>query len=140
MTRAYCVDGTNLVRGCHGYGGPDFRAQEEADAARLVSAFGQLCAQLDGDIEIEVIFDGATRPLPSGAPNLRVRFAHEIEADDLILDRVRASRYGSAGRVTVVTGDSALGRQAEEEGAHWLRVKPRAPLESVLGAIERRFS
>jgi hypothetical protein len=140
MTRAYCVDGTNLVRGCHGYGGPEFRAQEDADTVRLVNAFGQLCEELDGDIEVEVIFDGAARPLPSGAPNLRVRFAREIEADDLILDRVRSSRYANAGKVTVVTGDSALGRQAEEEGADWLRVKPRAPLESVLGAIERRFS
>jgi len=140
MAHAYCVDGTNVVRGCHGYGGPEFRGQEEADSERLVAALGQLCKELEDRIEVEVIFDGATRPLAARAPNLRVRFAHECAADDLILDCVRSSRYANTGRVTVVTGDGDLGRKAADEGARWLRVAPREPLETILNAIEKRFS
>ena len=140
MVHACCVDGTNVVRGFHGYGGPDFRSQEEADAARLVTALSQLCEALEGRIEVEAFFDGATRPLASRGSNIRVRFTREVSADDLILDRVRSSRYSNSGRVTVVTGDGELGRKAADEGGRWLRVAPRAPLETVLSAIEKRFS
>lgn len=140
MTRSYCVDGTNVVRGCYGYGGPAFQGQEDADSERLVAAFGQLCRELDGEIEVELFFDGKFRALRSSEPNLRVRFTHELPADDLILDRVRSSGYTNAGRVTVVTGDSELGRKASEEGAHWLRVGPGTKLENVLRTIEKRFS
>lgn len=135
MPHSYCVDGTNVVRGSVGYGGPNFRLQEEADTQRLVQAFGQLCNDLDGQIEVELYFDGAFRPLSSPAPNLRLRFTRETPADDLILDRVRVT----GGKVTVVTGDGELGRRISEEGARWLRVNPGTALESVLNAIERRF-
>lgn len=135
---SFCVDGTNLVRGSHGYGGPEFRAQEDADTRRLVTAFGQLAESLGGRLEVELFFDGNYRPLPS-ASGVLVRFTRELAADDLILDRVRGSAYGGEGRVTVVTGDGELGRRAADEGARWMRVSPGTPLENILAAIEKRF-
>jgi hypothetical protein len=140
MVHCYCVDGTNVVRGCYGYGGPAFRHQEDADAERLVAALDVLCESLEGSIEVEVFFDGAHRPLGAAARNLRVRFTHEMPADDLILDRVRSRRYAGGGSVTVVTGDGDLGRKAEDEGARWLRLGPGKGVESVVRAIEKRFS
>lgn len=137
--RSFCVDGTNVVRG-YGYAGPAFRDQEDADAQRLIAALAQLCEALGERIEVEVIFDGAFRPWRSPAANLRVRFAQEVQADDLILDRVRSRGFQGGGRVTVVTGDSDLGRKASEEGARWQRVYPGAALESVLRSIESRFA
>ena len=139
MSESYCIDGTNVVRGCYGFGGPAFSAQEDADSQRLVSAFGQLCESLDGRIEVEVFFDGAFRSMPSPAGNMRVSFTRELPADDLILDRVRSRKFSGAGRVTVVTGDGELGRTASDEGARWLRVNPGTKLESVLHSIEKRF-
>lgn len=138
--RLYCIDGTNVVRVCHGYGGPAFRAQEDADAQRLVEALARLCEGLAGRVEVELYFDGRFRPTARTAAGLRVRFAHEESADDLILDRVRASAHLGEGRATVVTADGELGRRAVEEGGRWQRVSPGAGLEPVLGAIERRFS
>ena len=135
----YCVDGTNVVRGSFGYGGPDFRAQEDADTERLVASLGVLCESLEGRVEVEVFFDGEPRALRSSAGNLRVSFTRELPADDLILDRVRARSYGGGGSVTVVTGDGELGRKAAEEGARWQRVGPGQGLESVLRAIENGF-
>ena len=139
MADSYCIDGTNVVRGCYGYGGDAFRRQEDADTERLIKAFALLCETLDGRIEVVVFFDGAFRPLPSPASNLRVSFTHELPDDDIILDRVRSRRYSGAGRVTVVTGDGELGRKAGEEGARWLRVGPGTRLEDLLRSIERRF-
>ncbi len=136
--QSYCIDGTNLVRGS-GYGGPEFRDQEDADARWLVAALGEVCRGLSGRVEIELFFDGAARALGPVPSNLRVRFSHERQADELILDRVRSSRWSSGGVVTVVTGDSELGRQAVEEGGRWQKVGRGARLEGVLGAIERRF-
>jgi hypothetical protein len=39
-----------------------------------------------------------------------------------------------------VTGDGDLGRKASDEGARWLRVGPGKGVESVVRAIEKRFS
>ena len=139
MSDSYCVDGTNMVRGCYGFGGPAFAAQEDADSLRLVAAFGQLCEELEDRIEVEVFFDGAFRSIPSQASNLRVSFTRELPADDIILDRVRSRKFSGAGRVTVVTGDGELGRKVSDEGARWLRVGPGTKLESVLHSIEKRF-
>lgn len=136
----YCVDGTNLVRTSYGYAGPAFRAQEEADSQRLVAAFERLCERLGARVEVDVYFDGAYRGWRSAAENLRVLFTREAQADELILDRVRARAYLGGGSVTVVTGDGELGRRASEEGGRWLRTKPGQALESVLAAIERRWS
>ncbi|MBI3553729.1 MAG: NYN domain-containing protein [Elusimicrobia bacterium] len=136
----YCVDGSNLVRSGYGYEGPAFRAQEEADAERLIAALDRACAAAGGRLEIEVFFDGPRRGAPLGiSAGLSVRFTHELEADDLILDRVRARSYAGVRKVTVVTADSALGRQVEGEGGRWQRVRRGAPLESVVRAIEGRF-
>lgn len=140
MVHSYCVDGTNVVRGCYGYGGPAFQRQEDADSEHLVAALEQLCESLEGSIEVEVFFDGPHRALGPSARNLRVRFTHEMPADDLILDRVRSRRYSGGGSVTVVTGDGDLGRKASDEGARWLRVGPGKGVESVVRAIEKRFS
>lgn len=138
-THVYCVDGTNLVRGGYGYGGPAFRDQEESDAQRLVSMLSALAERLGARVEIDVYFDGRFRAVARGASNLRVRFTHETQADDLILDRVRARAYGGTGSVTVVTGDGDLGRQVSDEGGKWLRVANGQTFESVLAAIERRW-
>lgn len=136
----YCIDGTNLVRGLFGYGGPHFREQENADCERLVAGLGQLCESLGSRVEIEVFFDGERRFGGSGAPdNLRVRFSREAPADELILDRVRANRYGGSGSVTVVTADGELGRRASDEGGRWLRVRPGTPFEAVVNSIEKRL-
>lgn len=137
----FCIDGTNLVRGSFGYEGPQFRAQEEADAQRMVMAFGQVCAGIGGRIEIEVYFDGQPRAgLASREAGLSVRFTRELKADDVILDRVSARRYSGEGKVTVVTSDAELGARAKEEGGRWLRVARGAKLETVVAAIEGRFS
>lgn len=139
-THVYCVDGTNLVRGGYGYGGAAFREQEEADAQRLVLMLSALCERLGARVEIDVYFDGKFRAAPRGASNLRVRFTHETQADDLILDRVRARAYSGGGGVTVVTGDGELGRQVSDEGGKWLRVSPGQSFESIFSAIERRWT
>ena len=137
---SYCIDGTNIVRGCFGYGGQSFREQEEADAQRLIAAFDQLCEQYEGRLEIEIYFDGPFRSAPSGGNNLSVRFTRETEADEIILGRVRASAYGAQGRVTVVTADSELGGQVKQEGGRWQKVRPGTSLEEIIDSIERRFS
>lgn len=135
--QTYCLDGTNLVRGS-GCGEPAFD-QEDADTQWLLAALGEVCRRLEGKVEVELFFDGAARPMGDVPSNLSVRFSHEVSADELILDRVRSKKWNSGGVVTVVTGDSELGRQSEEEGGRWQKVKHGARLEGVLGAIERRF-
>src|SRR5579859_4338299 len=105
--RFFCVDGTNLVRTAYAYGGPAHRAQEQADAERTVAVFAGLCEDMGGAVEVELFFDGALRAMPGPRPaNLRVSFARELAADDLILDRVRARSWGGGGSVTVVTADA----------------------------------
>lgn len=139
---SYCVDGTNVVRTSCGYGGPQFRRQEEADALRLIEGLSRVCETLGARVEIEVFFDGGDQALPgrAGAANLRVRFAREIEADELILDRVRSKSWSGGGRVTVVTADGELGRRTEEEGGRWLKVRHGSDMTGVFKAIERRFA
>ena len=125
-----------------GYGGTEFREQEESDAATLVESFAVLCRGLADRLEVDIFFDGRSRPWPRPVTlpeNLRVRFAWEEEADDLILDRVRSQSFNSSGRATVVTGDSELGRRAQEEGGRWLRLSEDKGLEGILRSIERRF-
>ena len=140
-TCCFCVDGTNVVRGAFGYGGPQFRDQEEADSLRLVQALAGTSSLFEGRVELEVFFDGGRRPWPASAlpANIRVRFTDESQADDLILDLVRARRHANGGKVTVVTADGELGGKVSEEGARWLRVRPGASLEAVVGAIEGRL-
>ncbi len=135
-----CIDGTNLVRGSFGYEGPRFREQEDADALRLVLALEELCRVLGADVEMEIVFDGPERGgLKAGAASVTVRFSHELEADAIILGRVRAGVYANTGKVTVVTADAELGQQVSDEGGRWLKVRPGTALERVLGAIESRF-
>ena len=137
------MDGTNVVRVLWGYGGAEFREQEESDCVTLVESFAVLCRALSGLMEVEIFFDGEGRRwkrTPKAAPNLRVRFAWEEPADSLILDRVRAGSFGREGRVTVVTADGELGRRAREEGGRWLAVRPADGLERILSGIERRFA
>ena len=139
----YCVDGTNLVRASSGYGGPQFREQEDSDGAWLVAVLAEVCLSAGPAVEVELFFDGPHRVWPEGkagqAANLRVSFTRETKADDLILDRVRSHRWTGGGGVTVVTGDGELGRQAEEEGARWQQVRHGARLENVVHAMEKRF-
>lgn len=138
--RLICVDGTNLVRTAYGYGGPAHASQEDADTGRLVEVFARLCEDCPA-LEIEVFFDGAFRAVPSSRPaNLRVSFARDGTADELILDRVRAKAWGATGSVTVVTADTDLGRRAESEGGRWLRAAHGVPPESVAGKIRGKFS
>ena len=139
----YCVDGTNLVRQFWGYGGPEFREQEESDCVTLVESFAALCQSLAGSVQVELFFDGEGRgwQRPVRLPeNLRVRFSWEEPADTLILDRIRARAFGHEGGVTVVTADGELGRRARAEGGRWLAVSARDGLERVLRSIEARFS
>lgn len=137
----YCVDGTNLVRGAYGYGGPDFREQEDADGLRLVAALAEVCLRIGDRIEIDVFFDGASRPwsLPGSPSNMRVCFGSAVPADDLIMDRVRLRRYGG-GKVTVVTADGELGQKVSEEGGRWLKLSRGFRMEGVVSSIERRFA
>lgn len=138
--RLCCIDGTNLVRGSFGYGGLEFREQEDADALRLVLALEELCRVLGSSVEMEIIFDGPERrELKAEAASVSVRFSHELEADAIILDRVRTRAYANTGKVTVVTADVDLGQQVSDEGGRWLKVRPGTALERVLGAIESRF-
>lgn len=139
--RLYCVDGTNVVRVLWGYGGDEFRRQEQSDCITLVESFAVLSRRLAGRAEFEVYFDGQGRiweSVPRG-PGLSVRFAWDETADELILDRVRAGSFGREGRVTVVTADAELGRRAREEGGRWLALRPADGLERLLRGIERRF-
>ena len=137
----YCVDGTNVVRVLWGYA-PGFNVQEESDCSTLIESFGELCHRLSGSIEVEIFFDGAgrqwTRTFQSPA-NLRVSFAWDVSADELILDRVRARSFGREGGMSVVTGDGELGRRAQEEGGRWLNIHAAKSLAAILGKIERRF-
>jgi hypothetical protein len=138
--RLFCVDGTNLVRTAYGYGGPSHQAQEQADSERLVDIFASVCEEAGGAVEVEVFFDGPFRVMPSGPAGFSVSFTHEVAADDLILDRVRARAWNKGGSATVVTADGDLGRAAEAEGGKWLRVSHGASPESVARRIGGRFS
>lgn len=132
--RAYCIDGSNLVRAA------GWTPGEEQDARWLVQACAALCRRLEGKVEVELFFDGRDRAVPGPTPsNLRVRFAREETADDLILDRVRSAKWTAGAVVTVVTGDADLGRRAVEEGGKWQQVTHGTALESVVRGIERRF-
>jgi hypothetical protein len=140
-TKLFCVDGTNLVRTAYGYGGPANAAQEQSDSEHLVEIFAQTCEDAGDAVEVEVFFDGPFRAMPSGGPaNFSVSFTHEIAADDLILDRVRARAWNKSGSVTVVTADGDLGRTTEAEGGKWLRVSHGSSPESVARRIGGRFS
>jgi len=136
----YCIDGNNLVRGAYGYAGPDFAAQEEADAQRLIKALERTCLLIGDRLEIEVFFDGPHRNLSSRSQNLSVRFTRELKADDIILDRVRARAYSGLGKITVVTADADLGARVKADGGRWQRVPHGAPLEDIIRTIEGRFS
>lgn len=141
MARLFCVDGTNLVRTAYGYGGPAHRAQEQADVDRTVDIFSRLCEELGAAVELELFFDGAYRDVGRGWPaNFRVRFARELAADELILDRVRSRSWSGGGSVTVVTADAGLGRSAESEGGSWMKVAHGSPPESVARRIGGRFA
>lgn len=137
-THTFCVDATNVVRRAYGYGGPQFRAQEEADGQHLIAALAEVCRRHEDAVAVDLVFDGPWRALTAGLPgNLRLRFAHEGGADAMILDRVRALRHGGC-RVTVVTGDSGLAESAREEGGRLLT--PRSGgIEGVASAIEARL-
>lgn len=140
--RLYCVDGTNLVRVLWGYA-PGFDEQEESDSATLVESFAELCRRQPDRVEVEVFFDGPSRPWPRPIrlpSNLRVSFSWDVSSDELILDRVRARAFGAEGGVSVVTGDGELGRRAKEEGGQWLSIHRAASLDVLLASIEKRFS
>ena len=139
-TRFFCVDGTNLVRTAYGYGGTAHQAQEQADSERLVHIFAQMCEEAGTAIEVELYFDGAHRLLPAGPGNLRVRFARDCPADDMILDQVRSKSWSQSGKTTVVTADVQLGEAAEAEGGKWMRVDHGSSPESVARRIGGRFS
>lgn len=136
-----CVDGTNLLRGHEGYGGPGSRDREEEDCAWLIAALDQLIAGSGGSWEAELYLDGPHRRLPgasTAAGHLRLRFSQGSRADELIIERVRSSRW-EAQKVVVVTGDTDLGRQAQEEGARWLKVPLGASLEDLVEWIASRL-
>jgi hypothetical protein len=137
----YFFDGTNMVRGCFGYGGPAFRAQEQADGRRLIAALSRLCEDWGERLEAEIFFDGPRQDfVETVIPiNLRVCFSLETEADELILGGVRSRRYKHSGRVTVVTADGELGRKVSQEGGGWLRLRPGLGLEAIISSIERRL-
>ncbi len=138
--RLFCVDGTNLVRTSYGYGGPAHAAQEDADTERITAIFGGLCEDAGGAVEVELFFDGPFRALGGPRPeNFRVSFTHELPADDMILDRVRARAWNEGGVTTVVTADGDLGRQAEAEGGKWMRVAHGSSPEGVARKIGGRF-
>ena len=138
--RLFCIDGTNLVRTAYGYGGPQHRNQEDADTERAVAIFAALCEELGAAVEVELFFDGAFRAFAgSGPANFRVSFARDVPADDLILDRVRASAW-RGGATTVVTADGDLGRAAQDEGGKWMKVPHGTPPEGVARRIGGRFS
>ncbi len=139
-SRLFCVDGTNLVRTAYGYGGTAHSAQEQSDSEHLAGVFAQICEEAGGAVEVELFFDGPFRSMPGGPENFSVSFAHEVAADDLILDRVRARAWNKGGSVTVVTADGDLGRTAEAEGGKWLRVAHGSSPESVARRIGGRFS
>src|ERR1035441_9804508 len=96
-SRLFCVDGTNLVRTAYGYGGPAPWAQEQSYAEHLAEVFAQVCEEAGGGVEVELFFDGPFRAMPGGPANFSVSFTHEIKADDLILDRVRARAWNKEG-------------------------------------------
>lgn len=139
-SRLYCVDGTNVVRVCCGYAGEPFRRQEEADAQRLVEIFARLCESIGSGLDVEIFFDGPWAPASPGAANLRVRAGRELSADELVMDSVRARKFSGGGSVTVITGDSDLGRRAAEEGARWVNVRPGQTVEGLAGMIEGRLA
>jgi hypothetical protein len=139
--RLFCIDGTNLVRTAYGYGGPQHRSQEDADTQRVVAIFAGLCEELGAAVEVELFFDGAFRAFAQAGPaNFRLSFARDLPADDLILDRVRASAWRGGGATTVVTADGDLGRAAEVEGGKWMKVPHGTPPEGVARRIGGRFS
>ena len=139
-TKLFCVDGTNLVRTAYGYGGPAHAAQEQSDSEHLAAVFAQICEEAGSGVEVELFFDGPFRGMPGGPANFSVSFTHEVSADELILDRVRAKAWGKTGSVTVVTADGDLGRSAEAEAGRWLRVAHGSSPESVARRIGGRFS
>lgn len=135
------MDGTNLLRGHEGYGGPQFRDREEEDCAWLAESLAELCANSGGRWEMELYLDGPRRGIPGEAassPHFKMCFSSGSSADELIIERVRSCRYESQ-KVVVVTGDTELGRQAREEGARWLKVPLGSSLENLVEWIARQL-
>ncbi|MBI4345344.1 MAG: hypothetical protein HY553_00705 [Elusimicrobia bacterium] len=126
MARHYLVDGTNLSRG-DDYD-PRFPRMEELRAGELVDDVARLAERLGPRAEVELYFDGPSRPL--GSPGRAfLRFSYERSADELIEGKVRLLRSRGLG-VVVATEDGALGRELEAEGA---RVIGRSELRRLCG-------
>lgn len=133
--QTFCVDATNAVRRAYGYAGAAFRDQEDANSEHLVAVLAEFCVGRGASVDVDVVFDGADRFVGKALPsNLSVRFAREMAADELILDRVRSLRRGGQ-KVTVVTGDGDLGERICEEGGRWLPITSGADVESWVKAL-----
>jgi hypothetical protein len=112
--RLYLVDGTNAAR--RGHYDPRFPEMEERSTEVYLCRLGALAAGLRDRVRIEVFFDGPRRPMPPVEPPVHIRFPTYGDADDAILGSARHTLAAGRG-VVVVTGDGALARQLEEEGA-----------------------
>lgn len=137
MAHTICVDGSNLVRGYLSSGaGSTADDLEETESQALTQELSELAESRSGRVSIEVFFDGGRRPW-AGASAVRLFFAEGVAADELIVERVRALRFEREAKVTVVTGDWGLGARVEEEGGHWLKVRPGTG-RGVLNAIRKK--
>jgi len=115
-TKVLLIDGSNVVHAVFGFW-PETREQQNLAAEDFIAALSEW-ADRQTDWDIEVVFDGGTRPLglPRTQPCLRVIFSGHESADSVILERARALRYFQR-RVAVVTWDRALAQSAREEEA-----------------------
>ncbi|HVA67046.1 MAG TPA: NYN domain-containing protein [Elusimicrobiota bacterium] len=110
------IDGSNVVHAVFGFW-PETREQQNLAAEDFIAALSDWTDR-QTDWDVEVVFDGGTRPLGASRtpPDLRVVFSGHASADDVILERARALRYFQK-RVTIVTWDRALAQSAREEEA-----------------------
>ena len=111
--RTYLVDATNAARK-QGYA-PGFPAMEDIRTREIVEQISVSAQGLEGQVTIELFFDGPRRDLGNAPPGLILRFSAERSADEQILGSVRALRAQGKG-VVVATEDSMLRKEVEEEG------------------------
>jgi len=116
QAKTLLIDGSNAVHAVFGFW-PETREQQNLAAEDFVAALSDWAGR-QPDWDIEVVFDGGTRPLGTSRmpPGLRVIFSGHESADSVILERARALRYYQK-RVTVVTWDRELAQSAREEEA-----------------------
>jgi len=108
------IDGSNAVRGEWGFDS-NFPEQDNRNSEAFIAELENWAGRMRKVPCVEVIFDGAQRPMAGGG-TVSIYFSGYKKADDIVLERIRYHSF-TGGRVLVVTGDGELAGLSGAEGA-----------------------